>query len=262
MTRAKERLIVSGSIDREKKADASTPIGWVLDAPRRRRGARTRRRRAGRDRARRRAPRSCASTATRERTGPSAAETGRADEAGQLALFAALEEAATAPRRRSCRRSSRRRSRRCIASRRLSFTALSTFEQCSYKYYAMLRRRDAGAAARSSGGRRRAARDGDRRRRAPAARAGRPRRAGGARRRAGARVVPDGRATRSSSASARSSRRTATRSSRARVAALAARRRRSGTFTFEHDGVLLHGFVDALAPRGRRVRSSSTTRRT
>src|SRR5258706_9377312 len=30
MTRAKERLIVSGSIDREKAADASTPIGWVL----------------------------------------------------------------------------------------------------------------------------------------------------------------------------------------------------------------------------------------
>ena len=30
MTRAKERLIVSGSIDREKKPDASTPIGWVL----------------------------------------------------------------------------------------------------------------------------------------------------------------------------------------------------------------------------------------
>src|SRR6185437_15975137 len=31
MTRAKERLIVSGAIDREKKADASTPIGWVLE---------------------------------------------------------------------------------------------------------------------------------------------------------------------------------------------------------------------------------------
>src|SRR5213078_1412404 len=30
MTRAKERLIVSGSIDREKTSDASTPIGWVL----------------------------------------------------------------------------------------------------------------------------------------------------------------------------------------------------------------------------------------
>src|SRR5881397_2606187 len=30
MTRAKERLIVAGAIDREKKADASTPIGWVL----------------------------------------------------------------------------------------------------------------------------------------------------------------------------------------------------------------------------------------
>src|SRR5579862_2897040 len=30
MTRAKERLIISGAIDREKKADASTPIGWVL----------------------------------------------------------------------------------------------------------------------------------------------------------------------------------------------------------------------------------------
>jgi len=30
MTRAKERLIVSGAIDREKTADANTPIGWVL----------------------------------------------------------------------------------------------------------------------------------------------------------------------------------------------------------------------------------------
>ena len=31
MTRAIDRLIVSGSIDRERKADEKTPIGWVLD---------------------------------------------------------------------------------------------------------------------------------------------------------------------------------------------------------------------------------------
>ena len=30
MTRARQRLIVSGAVDREKAADASTPIGWVL----------------------------------------------------------------------------------------------------------------------------------------------------------------------------------------------------------------------------------------
>jgi ATP-dependent helicase/nuclease subunit A len=31
MTRAVDRLIVSGAIDQERKADAGTPIGWVLD---------------------------------------------------------------------------------------------------------------------------------------------------------------------------------------------------------------------------------------
>ncbi|MDQ3086898.1 MAG: PD-(D/E)XK nuclease family protein, partial [Actinomycetota bacterium] len=31
MTRAIDRLIVSGAIDRDRKADASTPIGWVLE---------------------------------------------------------------------------------------------------------------------------------------------------------------------------------------------------------------------------------------
>ena len=31
MTRAIDRLIVSGAIDQDRKADANTPIGWVLD---------------------------------------------------------------------------------------------------------------------------------------------------------------------------------------------------------------------------------------
>jgi ATP-dependent helicase/nuclease subunit A len=137
MTRAKERLIVSGSLDREKAADASTPIGWVLgrldadeelaaatDAPLEieRNGARL------------------VVRVDRHREGDWAAEEIEAEvvsDEGQLALFASLEEipaalpapqlpALVAPPEPPLHR-----------TRRLSFTALSTFDQCSYKYYAI-----------------------------------------------------------------------------------------------------------------------------
>jgi ATP-dependent exoDNAse (exonuclease V) beta subunit len=136
MTRAKERLIVAGSIDREKSADASTPIGWVLD-------------RLGVD-----------EELSPNGNGPVEIERGEArlvvrvdrwreadwlepaavpavePETGQLALFAAPEDVAAAPAPELPP----------LASppepplhrvRRLSFTALSTFEQCSYKYFAI-----------------------------------------------------------------------------------------------------------------------------
>ena len=136
MTRAKERLIVSGSIDREKSADASTPIGWVL----------------GRLDADEELDAATAAAVELERGGArllvrldrfDAAEWASEPqpvepepEAGQLALFAGLDEAATAPAPVLPP---------LVAPaepplhrvRRLSFTALSTFEQCSYKYYAL-----------------------------------------------------------------------------------------------------------------------------
>ncbi|HKT43781.1 MAG TPA: UvrD-helicase domain-containing protein [Gaiellaceae bacterium] len=132
MTRARERLIVSGAIDRERAADASTPIGWVLE-------------RLDAD-----AELDAAGDAPVELVRNEARLLVRLDryraadwtdapapppEPGQLELFAVLEEAVTAaapelpplvaPPEPPLYR-----------VRRLSFTALSTFEQCSYKYYA------------------------------------------------------------------------------------------------------------------------------
>ena len=116
----------------ERTADASTPIGWVLgrlDAERRSR----RRRRAGRDRARharggpRRPlprPRARRRREPASRGGPARAlrraRRGRAG--GPGARPAALVAPAAPPLHRP---------------RRLSFTALSPFDQCSYKYYAI-----------------------------------------------------------------------------------------------------------------------------
>ena len=135
MTRAKARLIVSGSIDPNRAADASTPIGWVLG----RLDATAELAEAGdapveieRNLARLvlRADRYHEGDWTEEEV--AAAE----EEAGQLALFVAPEDvvsiaapelpALVAPPEPPLFR-----------VRRLSFTALSTFEQCSYKYYAL-----------------------------------------------------------------------------------------------------------------------------
>ena len=138
MTRAKERLIVSGSIDRNRRSDESTPIGWVLarlDAVAELEAARL-------------AP------VEIERNGahlvvrldqyrdsdwiehPSA-EDPLAVEDGQLVLFAALEEAAAARAAPQLPPLVAPAQPPLHRVRRLSFTALSTFEQCSYKYYAI-----------------------------------------------------------------------------------------------------------------------------
>jgi ATP-dependent helicase/nuclease subunit A len=132
MTRAIDRLIVSGSIDPARTADDATPIGWVI----------------GRLEARGEIERARDEPVELEREGarvilrvdrdtesaPIAAEPPAED--GQLALFAEdggaplpavvpplppLAEIATPPLHRV---------------RRLSFSALALFERCSYRYYA------------------------------------------------------------------------------------------------------------------------------
>jgi ATP-dependent exoDNAse (exonuclease V) beta subunit len=132
MTRAKERLIVSGAIDREKRADANTPIGWVLG----RLEAEAELEAAGE------APvelvRGDARLVVRvDRYRPEPPELAPEPEPGQLALFGALEEAVQAAAAPVLPPLVAPPAPPLHRPRRLSFTALSTFEQCSYKYYAV-----------------------------------------------------------------------------------------------------------------------------
>jgi ATP-dependent exoDNAse (exonuclease V) beta subunit len=132
MTRARERLIVSGAIDRDRASDATTPIGWVLarleaddeldaagDAPV--------------ELVRNEAHLLVRVDRYRE---PDWSDAQLPEpEPGQLELFAALEEA-TAPPAPELPPLVAPPDPPLHRVRRLSFTALSTFEQCSYKYYA------------------------------------------------------------------------------------------------------------------------------
>ena len=136
MTRAKEQLIVSGAIDREKKADASTPIGWVLgrlDADAELDAAGHAAVEIARNDARL-VVRVDRFDAKEWGEPPAAAAAG--GESGQLSLFTADTEAAAppAPELPPLVTPAPPPLHRV---RRLSFTALSTFEQCSYKYYAL-----------------------------------------------------------------------------------------------------------------------------
>ena len=251
MTRAKERLIVSGAIDREKRADASTPIGWVLgrldadaeldaagDVPIEiERNAARLVVRIDRHRA-------------EDWAAQPAVDAEPIDEEIQLALFAAVEDVMpvraapvlpplVAPAEPPLHR-----------PRRLSFTALSTFEQCSYRYYAryvvgMPERRPVG----TGDGGLRATEIGDAAHRlleqvdlaAPAVpeleqvRVWYPTVTEEELERIGAFVTAY-----CESELAR------------RVAALAGARKERH-FTFEHDGVLLHGFVDVMHLDGPRA---------
>ena len=138
MTRAKERLIVSGSVDlgSERETATPTPIAWVLD-----------RLEADEDLAQAgdapvelvRGDARLLVRLDRYRAEP-AVETPEPEpehEEGQLALFTALDEAFAAP-------AAAPELPPLVALpepplhrvRRLSFTALSLFEQCSYKYFA------------------------------------------------------------------------------------------------------------------------------
>ena len=113
MTRAKERLIVSGSVDLGSERETPTPIAWVLD----RLDADEELAEAGE------APLELVRgdarllvRLDRYRPEPAVAQPEPVEEPGQLALFAALEEVVVPlRRRRSSRRSWRCRSRRCTA---------------------------------------------------------------------------------------------------------------------------------------------------
>ncbi len=141
MTRAKERLIVSGSVDFGKASEVPTPIAWVLE----RLEADEELAAAGdapielvRDDARLlvRVDRYRASAAEAAEPEPASEEEAEA-EGGQLALFTGIEDVGAAPPPAP-------RLAELLAVpappllrvRRLSFTALSTFEQCGYKYWA------------------------------------------------------------------------------------------------------------------------------
>ena len=136
MTRARQRLIVSGAIDRDRTADASTPIGWVLarlDADEELSAAGDTPVELVRGNAHllvrldRHRSEDWVETQPAEEPAPA--------EPGQLELFATLEELAAAPALElpSLYAPPEPPLHRV---RRLSFTALSTFDQCSYKYYA------------------------------------------------------------------------------------------------------------------------------
>jgi len=247
MTRAKDRLIISGAHDHEKKADATTPIGWVLE-----------RLQADHEfAAAREAPVEIERNGARlllrvDRYAPEAASVAdeTVPEAGQLELFAlgeALEPVPAAPVLAPLVAPAEPPLHRL---RRLSFTALSTFEQCSYRYYAryvagMPERKPVGF---GDGGLR-ATEIGDAVHKlleqvdlaAPAVRdleqvrVWYPTISDEELERVGAYV-----ASYCDSELAR------------RVAALA-NVRKERHFTFEHDGVLLHGFVDAMHLEGSRA---------
>jgi hypothetical protein len=130
MTRAIDRLIVSGSIDPERSGDESTPIGWVLgrlDAPELESagGAPVEIERDG------------ARLMLRvDRFAPGAVQNGAAgDEESQLSLFAvedgqvAIAEAPRLPDLLPVPEPPENR------VRRLSYSALALFELCSYRFY-------------------------------------------------------------------------------------------------------------------------------
>ena len=185
MTRAMERLIVSGSVDRSSERDERTPIGWVLERLDPRGGARpgggvgAGRGRAG-QRRHRAAGRSLRPRGRRRASARAEAESA-ADEAGQLVLFegAGEEIPAAAPRLRELVEIPAPPLARVA---RLSYSAIALHDRCGYRYYAerivgmqpapweprWRRRHGVGGGLHP---------DRDRRCRPPAARARRPRRA-------------------------------------------------------------------------------------
>src|SRR5581483_1815834 len=144
MTRAKDRLIVAGSIDPEQRADASTPIGWVLE----RLGAREKLEVAGdaplelqRGDARLvvRVDRYRASDWEEPPAGGGSEQPEEvvADGPAQLALFPETGDVAAPAPAPALPPLLPPPPPPLHRVRRLSYTALSTFEQCSYKYFAI-----------------------------------------------------------------------------------------------------------------------------
>jgi ATP-dependent exoDNAse (exonuclease V) beta subunit len=135
MTRAKERLIVSGSVDLGSDREVPTPIAWVLD-----------RLEADQELAEAgdvplelvRGDARLLVRVDRYRPEEAAVPHEEPEEKGQgqLELFSALEEFAAPPAAPELPPLVALPEPPLLRVRRLSFTALSTFEQCAYKYFA------------------------------------------------------------------------------------------------------------------------------
>ena len=135
MTRAKERLIVSGSVDLGSDREVPTPIVWVLD-----------RLEADQELAEAgdvplelvRGDARLLVRVDRYRPEEAAVPHEEPEEKGQgqLELFSALEEFAAPPAAPELPPFVALPEPPLLRVRRLSFTALSTFEQCAYKYFA------------------------------------------------------------------------------------------------------------------------------
>ena len=248
MTRAIDRLIVSGCDRRRARRGREDADRLGARRGSSARGAR-RRGRAGRARARRRAARCCASTATRSAGGRGRREAASA-RGGERAAVAVRRERPTAPVDGAAARCRWLDARRAPLAPRPAALVLGAraLRALLVPLLRRARRRAAPASGPAAPATRRPRRDRDRRRGAPAARAGRPRGARGAATRPVCAPGTRRRPTRSSSGSAPSSRRTATRRSRAGSPRSTASRPER-PFAFEHDGVLLHGRLDVLAPR-------------
>jgi ATP-dependent exoDNAse (exonuclease V) beta subunit len=132
MTRAKERLIVSGSVDLGSESEVPTPIAWVLDR------LEADEELAQADEAPIELVRGDARLLVRldrHRPEPVATEP-EPEEEGQLALFTALEQIAAPPAAPELPPLVALPEPPLHRVRKLSFTSLSLFEQCAYKYYA------------------------------------------------------------------------------------------------------------------------------
>ena len=138
MTRAIDRLIVSGSIDRERKADERTPIGWVLDR------LDCAAELAAADGTPLELERDGARVLVRvDRTLPPAEAPAEKpavvvvdDATGQLALFEAGSAPPLPPLAPALAPIQALPEPPLHDVRRLSFSALALFERCSYRYYA------------------------------------------------------------------------------------------------------------------------------
>src|SRR5262249_18689172 len=133
MTRAKERRIVWGSVDFGSEKETPTRIAWVLErlaADEELAGAGDAPVELARDNAR------LLVRLDRYRAAPAATEPEPEEEEGQLALFAALEELVSPPAAPELPPLVALPEPPLHRVRRLSFTSLSLFEQCAYKYFA------------------------------------------------------------------------------------------------------------------------------
>ena len=133
MTRAIDRLIVSGAVDPESTADASTPLGWVLG----RLDADGELEAAGRDPIElERDDARLVIRVDRFAEEPVAEERPPDVEPGQLELFAKNGGGALPPAAPRLPELAQLPTPPLHTLRSLSYTALSLFERCSYRYYA------------------------------------------------------------------------------------------------------------------------------